>query len=83
MKKLILPLFLCVFSANATELTDKGYYAYTTGDFETAKEAYTKAIEIEPNNYELYYNRALSEIKLGNYNEYNLDIYKAKMLIGE
>jgi tetratricopeptide (TPR) repeat protein len=83
MKKFIIPFVLCSISVFAIETEDKGYNAYMSGNYEVAKQVFTQAINEDPNNAELYYNRALSEFKLGNISEGNNDLRKAKILIQE
>lgn len=51
----------------ATDLETKAKEAFIDDHFQLAAELYSKAIEISPNNADLYVDRAQANIKLGNF----------------
>lgn len=81
MKNLILISFFLFSSFLAAKNKEQGYEAYTNGNYQLAKELFTKEIKENPNNAELYYNRALSELKLNEYDLAQKDFETAKQLI--
>lgn len=54
---LVLPLWVCAQSAD--EYFELGYNKYESDDYQGAIEAYSKAIDLSPDNPELYYHRGL------------------------
>jgi tetratricopeptide (TPR) repeat protein len=81
MKNLILISFFLFTSFLAAKNNKTGYEAFTNGNYQLAKELFTKEIKDNPNNAELYYNRALAELKLNQYDEAQKDFNKAKEII--
>ncbi|XP_044505071.1 protein SGT1 homolog B-like [Mangifera indica] len=61
----------------ATDLETKAKEAFIDDHFQLAAELYSKAIEISPNNADLYVDRAQANIKLGNFTEAVADTNKA------
>ncbi|KAL6049270.1 Hsp70-Hsp90 organizing protein 3-like [Balamuthia mandrillaris] len=56
-------------SAKALEEKNNGNAAMSAGDFQKAVECYTRAIELDPNNYVLYSNRSAAYASLEKYAE--------------
>lgn len=52
---------------NFDALMTFGFVNYQVGDFQKAKEAYTKAGEISPNNYNSFWNLANTYVRLADY----------------
>ena len=70
MKKLLFLLVfipLISFGQTAVEYFDSGYDKSENGDYNGAISDYNKAIEINPNFAEAYYNRAITKYYMGNY----------------
>lgn len=83
MKNTILSVLLLVsFSAMAIETShERGYRAFEQGNYQEAKVLFSQAIKEQPNNAELYYNRALAESKLNQSEEAKKDFQTAINLI--
>lgn len=60
---------------------EQGYKEYNNGNYQLAKQLFSEAIKENPNNAELYYNRALAELKLNQYDEAQKDFKKANEII--
>lgn len=87
MKNIIMKLFLmlltqiCFSQTNAIdELIIEGEKAYLDNNFLSAKEIYTKATSLYPNNKDFWYNLAGSELKLGEKNNACEHFYQAYFL---
>jgi len=61
----------------AVEWFNKGYEAVMTGRYEEAQDAFTRAIELKPNDAEAYHNRGLAYSLLGNHQQAIMDLNKA------
>jgi len=53
-----------------------GLTAYNKGDFEVARIAFTKVIELKPKDFQPYLSRALSYLQLGKFTEASADLDK-------
>ena len=81
MKKLFLTITLLIcfssFGQTAKEYSNKGVDKFLSGDYSGSITEYNKAIEINPNNSDIYYNRGASKSKLKNYKGAIIDYTKA------
>ena len=85
MRKLILVItvLFCGFACNrqtVDENVNKGNAKDSIGDFKGAIEDYNKAIEVNPDYTNAYYNRGIVKYTLGNTDEACLDWHKASEL---
>ena len=81
MKKLFLTITLLIcfssFGQTAKEYSNKGVDKFLSGDYSGSIIEYNKAIEINPNNSDIYYNRGASKSKLKDYKGAIIDYTKA------
>jgi stress-induced-phosphoprotein 1 len=55
--------------SSAEELKALGNKAFSSGDFKTAVEKFSEAIDLDPSNHVLYSNRSASFASLRNYDQ--------------
>ncbi len=83
MKKIVLTLILLfyfvspIYSQTAKSYFEIGYEKFKQGDLKGAIQDYTKAIELNPQYAEVYHNRGLTKLYLGQKDSGCLDLSKA------
>ena len=77
---LFFSLFISCQSQTAKEFFEKGTAKYNLQDYSDAISDYNKAIEINPDHAEAYYNRGIAKINLGQKDSGCLDLSKAGKL---
>ncbi len=74
---LLILIPVLALAQTAEEYFDKGLAKYNLGDYRGALQDFNKAIELDPNDANAYYNRSSAKIRLGQKDSGCLDLSKA------